>query len=106
MPVEHVDEILGGQIARRPGRVRTATRPAGRRIEAGNAVLEAGKDVGQRGAARVVEVVGEAVERNPCLGQRFGERVDLAGHADADRVADADLVRTQLDQPQADIDHA
>ncbi len=41
----------------------------------------------------------------PALGQRGGDPVDLAGHADADRVADADLVGAHVDQAQADVDH-
>ena len=57
--VEQVDQVLGGQIAGRAGRVRAAARAAGRRVEAGDAVLQPGHHVGQRGAAGVMEVVGE-----------------------------------------------
>ena len=68
-----------------------------------HAVFETGNHVGQRGAPRVVEVVGEPLERNAGRGGA-GQLVHLAGHADADGVAEADLVDAKLEQPQADLD--
>ena len=102
LAVEQVDEVLGGQVAGRARRVRAAAGPAGRGVEAADAELERRGDVGQRRAARVVEV-----HRQP-LGADAGrqQRADHAAHVGrpghADRVADAELVDAELQQPLRD----
>ena len=63
----------------------------------------AGVHVGERRAARIVEVHRDALERNPLREQRH-ELVDLARHADADRVADRKLVASHLHELHADVD--
>ena len=102
--VEQVDQVLCREVSGGSGRVWTAAGAAGRRVEAADAVLQAGDDVGQGRAARVVEVVGKLVERDAGRDRCAGQVVDLARHAHADRVAEADLVRAQVEQPQADVD--
>ena len=57
--VEQVDEILGGEVAGGARRIRTSAQAAGRRIEDRDARLEAGIDVDERRAARVVKVQGQ-----------------------------------------------
>ena len=57
--VEQVDEIFGGEVAGGARRVRTSAQAAGRRIEDRNACLEAGIDIDERRAARVVKVQGQ-----------------------------------------------
>ena len=54
--VQHVHDLLGGHVAGRAGRVRAAAEPADARVELGDAELQRGQDVGQRGAPGVVEV--------------------------------------------------
>ncbi len=66
-------------------------------------VASACGDVGERGAAGVVEVVGLQVGRQP---GRFGQPDqfrDLVRHADPDRVAEADLVGAELAQSPGDV---
>src|SRR5262245_51803343 len=55
--VEEVHEVLGGEVAGSTRGVRTAARPARRGVEATDAGAQSGRDVGERRAARVVEVV-------------------------------------------------
>ena len=90
--VEEVHEVLRGEVARRARRVRAAAGPAGRRVEAADAGVEAGRDVGEGRAARVVEVEGDPLEWDPGVDGQSGQGRDLARHADPDRVAEADLV--------------
>ena len=104
--VEEVDEVLGREVAGRAGRVRAATGPAGRRVEAADPGVEPGRDVGQRRPARVVEVVGDPFERDAGRDGQPGQRRDLARHADPDRVAEADLVDAELEQPERDLDRS
>ncbi len=42
----------------------------------------------------------------PAVDGQPGQRRDLARHADPDRVAEADLVDAELEQPQGDLDGA
>ena len=89
-PVEHEHEVLGGEVPRRPRRVRTAAEPTGGPIERGDAGVEGGEDVRQRGASRVVKVQRHLGKRHTrCDGAEHPR--NLAWMRDADRVADGDL---------------
>src|SRR4051794_9620715 len=62
--IEEVDEVLGREI---PGGARSVGAAAGaacRRVEAADSPTEAGRDVGEGSAARVVEVIGDPLERD------------------------------------------
>ena len=54
--LEHVDQVLGDDVAGRARRVGAAAEPADRRVVARDAAAEAGEHVREAGAARVVEV--------------------------------------------------
>ncbi len=69
-------------------------------------IFQPGDDVGEGGAARVVEVVGELVQRDAGARRARRQVVHLARHAHADGVAQADLVDAQLEQAQPDFDDA
>ena len=57
--IEEVDEVLGREIAGGARRVRAATGPARRRVEAAGTGVQSGGDVREGGAPRVVEVERE-----------------------------------------------
>ena len=78
--VEQVKEILGREVAGGAWRVRTSAKPAGRCIEDADACLEAGVDVDQRRAARVMKMQRELRHGNALhdVTQHVG---DLAGCA-------------------------
>ena len=63
--VEHVDEVLGGQVSRGARGVRAAPQPAHRRVEGGDAGLEPGQHVGERGAPGVVQVQRDGARIGP-----------------------------------------
>ena len=76
---------------------------AGRGVEAA--------DAGARPAATLASAVPRvswkwyATARSGCPAARLGDEVvDLVRHADADRVAEADLVDAEVEQPQPDLD--
>ena len=104
--VEQVDQVLGREVARGARRVRAAAGPAGRRSRSVRTpAAEPGRDVGQRRPARVVEVVRHAGRaRCPPPSREPGQLGDLVRDADADRVAEADLVGAELEQPHGDLD--
>ena len=66
------DEILGREIAGRAWGIRATASPARRRIEAADARLQPGGDVGERGPASVVEMEGDPIEGHACLIVRVG----------------------------------
>ena len=74
-PFEHVEQIFGREIAGRAGRVRAAAEAASRRVEGRDAEIERGEHVGERGAARVVEV-----QRDASSGTACGDGADDARH--------------------------
>ena len=92
---------------RLPGRAgrRTDSRRSRRRPNRSNGPQNAARPPRWRGpCACVVEVVRDAVEGDPGPGREPGQFLDLAGHADADGVAEADLVQAQLDETGRDLD--
>jgi hypothetical protein len=58
------DEVLGGEVAGGTGGVGAAAQAAGGAVKDRDAVVEGGIDVGEGGAAGVVEVEGKAVDRD------------------------------------------
>ena len=72
-PFEHVQQILGREIAGRTWRVRTATKPTGGTVERRDAMLQRREHVGQRGAARIVKVQRNLVDWN--TGQQLIEQI-------------------------------
>ena len=67
--VQESHERLGRDVARRPGRERAPAEAGGGRVEGADAGLEAGGDVLERPAARVVQVERDPLERD-ALGDR------------------------------------
>ena len=68
--VEHVDEVLGGEVARGAGRVGAAAQPAHRGVEGGDAQLEPDQHVGERRAAGVVHVQRDGARPGRARGRR------------------------------------
>ena len=77
--IEEVHEVLRCEVARRPRSVRAAAGAAGRGVEASDAELEGGGDVGQRGAARVVEVHRQPIGGDSRAQQRVNDPPNVAG---------------------------
>ena len=61
--VEYEHEVFRGEVAAGTGRERGAAEPAGRGVEAANAVLERPQRVGKGGAAGVVQMEPEINRR-------------------------------------------
>ena len=62
-PIQHVNEVLGGQVARCAWRLGATAEPARGGIEGGDSGLEACVDVHQRRATRVVQVQRKRPDR-------------------------------------------
>src|SRR5688572_7781997 len=103
--VEQIEEVLGREIAGGAWRVRTSAKPAGRRIEDADACLEAGVDVDQRRATRVVKMERQ-VRRRDALHDVTEHVGDLCGVRDSDGVADRYLVGAEIDQPRGQVGNA
>ena len=88
--MQHVDEVLGRDVAGRPRRERTAADASDRRVEHGRARLDCGIGVREAGVAGVVQV---DADREPESGDGLDEPADPARRSDADRVREDDLVR-------------
>src|SRR3954464_6429780 len=104
--VQHRDEVLGGDVARRAGGDGAAAELAEARLEALAAGLERGEDVGESLAAGVVEVRGELDVAAERLARRREELADLARVGHPGRVAEADLLRAGGDQAPGDVEDA
>src|SRR5439155_21536494 len=102
--VEHVEQVLGGQVPARSGRVGTAPEAARRAVDGGDARLQGGEHVGEGRAPRVVEVDGEGAGGHD-LFQPAHDVGHLGRNADADGVADGDLVAPGLEQPPRHLCH-
>ena len=77
--VEEVDQVLRGEIPGGPGRIRAAAGAAGRAVEAADPGIQPCLDVRERRAARVVEVVGDPIERDPGRDRRAGQGATWLG---------------------------
>ena len=90
LAVEHVDEILGADVAGRARRERAAADAADRRVEHGRAASSAAYAF----AKPVLRVLCRCTPTGVPSFARLGDELpDLARHADADRVREDDLVR-------------
>src|SRR5882672_3135361 len=97
LAVQHVDEVLRRDVARRPRREGTAADASDRRVEQGSARLNCGVGVCESGVARVVQV---DADRKSQSGDGLDEPADPARRADADRVGKDDLVRAEGGDPR------
>ncbi len=102
--VEEVDEVLGGEVAGRAGRVGQPPVPPVEASKQRTPADRPGRDVGERRAARVVEVERDPLERDPGVRGPGDDRADLRRDADADRVAEADLVEPEGQEADGDVD--
>ena len=98
--VEHEEQVLGRDVARRARRVRAAAEAARRRVEDPHALAQALDDVRERGPARVVEVQREPLDRDARLDRPPDDVRHLRRNADADRVADRHLVAADREEPR------
>jgi hypothetical protein len=104
--IEQVHQILGSEVAGRARRVRTAACPARRCVERSDPGVEPRGDVCERGAAGVVEVVSLPIEGDAVVLGELDQLAHLVRDADADRVAEADLVDPELQEVAGDLDDA
>ena len=104
--VQHRDEVLGGDVAGRPGRHRAAAELAEARLEALDAGLQRGEHVGEALPARVVEVRGQLDLLAQRDRARREELADLARVGHPGGVAEADLLRAGVAQARGDLEHA
>src|SRR5208337_4237170 len=65
--LQHEDEVLGRDVAGRSGSMRTAAETAKRRIERTDAAVKRGDDVGEPGAAGIVEMGAVKARSDLCL---------------------------------------
>ncbi len=103
-PVQRPDEVLGREVAGRGLRVGAAAEATGGRVDHGDPVAQRRHRVGQRLAVGVVEVHGDPVGGDPPLAERLEQAVHVAGRADPDRVAEAQLVAAEIHQPLGHVD--
>ena len=92
--IEHVHHILRRNVAGGAARIGAATQPRNRRIDSGNAVLQADQNVRQRLPVGVVAVQGELLcryVRQQCVQQALG----AAGRPRTNGVAERHLVAAQ-----------
>ena len=101
---EHVDHVLGCDIAGRAGGVGAAAETAGGGIDHAAALLHPGIEIGQRLAVGVVEMHREIGHRH-VAGDRAQEFPGLQGRADADGVAERDFVAAEVPQHFCNVDH-
>ncbi len=93
--LQHVEQVLGRDVAGRGRRERTAADPSKARIECRHSRLHRGVGVCESGVSRVVEMAAQAHSR-----ERLAYPSDDLGYlrrdAHSDRVGQRDLVRTRL----------
>ena len=97
-PFSMIDQIVGGEVAGGARRVRAAAEPAGRRVEGRDAEGQRRQDVGERRAARVVEVQRHLRSAGVAASTASSTRGTCAGMRDADRVADGHLEDAEVQQ--------
>src|SRR6266853_1833176 len=93
--VEHVDHVLGRDVAGRAPGVGAAAETRHRAVEGSHARFERGVDVRERLPVGIVVVAGESADRDPFC-YRLDHRADAPGRSDSDRVAERDLVAAHL----------
>src|SRR5262245_13728942 len=82
-PFQEIEEVLGGEIARRARSVGTAAESSRRRVERRHAALQAREHVGERRPPRVVEVEREHASRDAGLVEHLDDVVDVGRRRDA-----------------------
>lgn len=87
---QHVDDIFGGDIARRRRCKRTSANSAATCIDDINAGLDGRSDIGEPGAARVMKVQAQVHVRGFHT-HAFDDRSNIPRCGDADCVAEADF---------------
>ncbi len=80
-PVQHPDQVLGGEVAGGGLGVRAAAEPAGRRVDRGHAVFQRRVGVGEGLSVGVVEVHADLVGRHALLVEQIEEFLHMAGVA-------------------------
>ena len=102
--VEQPHEVLGREVAGGALGVRAPAEPAGAGVVRRHAGAQPGLHVGEGLAVGVVEVQREPVDVGARGGERLHQRRDVAGGADADGVAEAELGGTHRQQPLPHLD--
>src|SRR5712675_2482532 len=93
--IEHVDHVLGRDVAGRAPGVGAAAETGHRAVEGSHARFERGVDVRERLPVGVMVVACELGRRDPFCDRRY-HRADAPGRSDPDRVAERDLVAAHL----------
>src|SRR5258708_29291328 len=93
--VEHIDHVLGRDVAGRAPGVGAPAESRHRTVEGPDPRLERGVDVRERLPVGIVVVTCEPADRDP-LCDRLDHRADAPGRSDPDRVAERDLVAAHL----------
>ncbi len=96
--VQLPEQVLGREVAGGALGVRAAAQPAGAGVDGGDTVLQGDESVGEGLAVGVVEVHRQQPHIDVLRGQGVEQGEDLAGRADADRVAERQLVDAQVEQ--------
>ena len=96
--MDHVHQVLGRDIARRAGTVRTPAQPADGTIERPDPVLQRDQRVHERLPEGIVEVHGEVLVQDPGFAQRLQQFPRPRRTPHPRRVRHADLVRAHLEQ--------
>jgi len=99
--VEHVDEVLGGEVALRSWRIWATPETPGRHVECRDPRIERCQDIGERRPARVVEVKRDLSERH-LSGDGFDDGRYLSRMSNADRIAHRHFERPHADQGSGD----
>src|SRR5206468_5469606 len=104
-PRAHIDEVFSRKISAghlREGRAANTT-DAG--IEDRDASVHRGHNVREGLAVGVVEMKRDLLGWNARAAQRLDKSPDVAGRPDSDRVAQRELVATEVEKPPARLDH-
>src|SRR6476646_10801798 len=84
--VEHVDKVIGRDVASRVGRERATTDAAGARIQDGYAFQDRGEGVREPRVAGVVKMEAQRRLLADCVSNACGEVTNLIGRAHANGV--------------------
>lgn len=95
--LEHVDEVLGGEVAGGAGGVGAAAESADGSIEGGDSAFQGCEDVGEGGPISIVEVEGQAA-RGDVGEEAIENAADVGGRGSAEGVADGDFVHAGIEQ--------
>ena len=100
----HPREVLGSQIAAGHLGEWRAAHPSGARVEDGDPFRERRERVRQRLPIRVVQVERDPVDAHAGIAVRGDQRQDLAGRANTDRVAERELVASDVEEMPPGVD--